>query len=54
MAAAYIENRTAVSWSYVDVASLDECWQWLGSVYDGYGSFYWLPPHKGLTVSRGW
>ncbi|MGI8881012.1 MAG: HNH endonuclease signature motif containing protein [Jatrophihabitans sp.] len=40
--AAYLEKRTAVFWSYVDVASPDECWQWLGSIYNRYGSLYWI------------
>ncbi len=46
-AAAYIEKRTAVFWSYVDIASTDNCWQWLGSVYSGYGSFYWIDSPQG-------
>lgn len=46
-AAAYLEKRTALFWSYVDVAGADECWQWLGSVYTGYGSFYWVDRPQG-------
>lgn len=45
--AARIERRTAVFWSYVDVAGHGECWQWLGSVYKGYGSFNWMGSPNG-------